>query len=167
MKTSINEIGKEMADLSRLADEFEEADNQDNEWAEDFTFKNASDEALDRLDHLKQSLTFLRPETIDEILVLALMAAHHLKPIQPNSNQRHQRDNPQCDQYINARKVVPIMRLVDAIIAGIEKESQTTRQDLGLAFLRDQEDDRAGLVEKAADALLIQESTTESEKEAA
>ena len=59
------------------------------------------------------------------------------------------------------------MRLLDAIIIGIEENAKITREDLGLAFLREREDDKEQQFEKALGAIMAPESKDQKAKKAA
>ncbi len=145
MKISINKTGNEMAELHRKAIAFDEA-----------ALDKASDESFARIDHLKEVLTFQRPDCIGDILVLALLAANRLEQLQPFNLSRETKrilTKGEGDRHINAKELVLVLRLLDAIITGIEEKAKITREDLGLGFLREREDDREQVFEQALDAI--------------
>jgi hypothetical protein len=162
-KHSAYKLGQEMAELHRLAITFDEKADDNDRYPMDMAYN----EAMTRIDHLKERLIFKRPGCIGDILVLALVAANHLEKLQPGALPKNLERTPSTDQYIAAGKTIPILRLLDAIITGIEENAEITREDIGLSFLRKRENDKEQLFEKALDTIMESEAKDQKTKKAA
>lgn len=160
MKVNINEIGMEMALLNSMKGDLDKADAYED--GPDGVYLHAAlTEVEKRIEHLQKTLVFERPKNMREVLILALTAASIGQQMGPTplnklfkncpAELRRNAGGPPHEAF--SRYMEPVLRLLDAIITGIETKHRVTREDLHLEFLRPREGDAEKVYDLGLEAL--------------
>ena len=60
--------------------------------------------------------------------------------------------------YVPLSAIEPISRILDNLVTGIERQASVSREELGLNYLRERNDDKENIFEKALDTIEKQEA---------